>query len=39
MPNKEEKEIIEQFLHWLDQSGYNYWIIETIRNLLLKGEK
>lgn len=31
----EECDVIEWFLKWLDGQGYNFWIIEAIRHMLL----
>jgi len=36
---EEEKQKIEEFLRWLDEKGYNFWIIEAIEKMLLKGEE
>lgn len=34
-----EKVVIGAFLKWLDRKGYNFWIIEAIRKMLLKGQE
>jgi len=35
--NNEEK--INEFLKWLDTEGYNFYIIEAVRKLLLKDKE
>ena len=34
----EEQKTINDFLHYLDVRGYNYWIIQAIRKMLLKAK-
>ncbi|MEO0289590.1 MAG: hypothetical protein ABIN00_08150 [candidate division WOR-3 bacterium] len=36
---KEEKEKIEEFIRWLDQEGFNFSIIDKIRELFYGTEK
>lgn len=35
--NNEENKVIEEFLKYLDRQGYNFYVIQAIRNLLGKG--
>lgn len=34
-----EPVVIGAFIKWLDKNGFNFWIIEAIRKMILKGEE